>query len=438
MREPSSGTTTPAGSDRHWYRIVGGAPLTGSVEVSGAKNSVTKLLVATLLTPEPCTLSRVPRIVEVDVVLGMLAELGTQVEWLDSHTVRVTTPRIEDASLAEAYSGVNRIPILMMGPLLHRVGEAVVPLPGGCRIGKRPVDFHLRGLRAMGAEIIEQLRSVEVKTLGLHGAHVTLPFPSVGATENLLMAGVLAKGTTVIDNAAQEPEIADLCALLTAMGARIDGAGTSTLVIEGVEGLRPVLHRTVPDRIVAGTWAIGALMTGGDVTIRHGRAEHLGIVLEKLAGAGAAVELVEDGFRVSADGQPRSIDVVTLPYPGFPTDLLPQVIALEAVSEGISLITENVFDSRFVFCRELHALGADLRTDGHHVVVRPTPRLTGASVLASDVRAGAALVLAGLVAEGTTVVRDVHHIDRGYAHFVENLTALGAEIRREPSSAAAA
>ncbi|MEX5708922.1 UDP-N-acetylglucosamine 1-carboxyvinyltransferase [Parafrankia sp. FMc6] len=420
--------------------MTGGTRLVGEVAVPGAKNSVLKLMAASLLAPGRTTLDAVPDILDVSVMADVLRGLGAGAERdRAGGRIVIDIPEVVDATADAELVRRIRASVAILGPLVARRGEARVALPGGDAIGSRALDIHMNGLTKLGAVVDVEAGVLVARCSGrLQGASIWLDFPSVGATENLLMAGALAKGTTVIDNAAQEPEIADLCALLTAMGARIDGAGTSTLVIEGVEGLRPVLHRTVPDRIVAGTWAIGALMTGGDVTIRHGRAEHLGIVLEKLAGAGAVVELVEDGFRVSADGRPRSIDVVTLPYPGFPTDLLPQVIALEAVSEGISLITENVFDSRFVFCRELHALGADLRTDGHHVVVRPTPRLTGASVLASDVRAGAALVLAGLVAEGTTVVRDVHHIDRGYAHFVENLTALGAEIRREPSSAAAA
>ncbi|OHV47032.1 UDP-N-acetylglucosamine 1-carboxyvinyltransferase [Parafrankia soli] len=420
--------------------MTGGTRLVGEVAVPGAKNSVLKLMAASLLAPGRTTLDAVPDILDVSVMADVLRGLGAGAERdRAGGRIVIDIPEVVDATADAELVRRIRASVAILGPLVARRGEARVALPGGDAIGSRALDIHMNGLTKLGAVVDVEAGVLVARCSGrLQGASIWLDFPSVGATENLLMAGALAKGTTVIDNAAQEPEIADLCALLTAMGARIDGAGTSTLVIEGVEGLRPVLHRTVPDRIVAGTWAIGALMTGGDVTIRHGRAEHLGIVLEKLVGAGAVVELVEDGFRVSADGRPRSIDVVTLPYPGFPTDLLPQVIALEAVSEGISLITENVFDSRFVFCRELHALGADLRTDGHHVVVRPTPRLTGASVLASDVRAGAALVLAGLMAEGTTVVRDVHHIDRGYAHFVENLTALGAEIRREPSSVAAA
>ncbi|WP_018639320.1 UDP-N-acetylglucosamine 1-carboxyvinyltransferase [Parafrankia elaeagni] len=422
------------------FVVTGGTRLVGEVAVPGAKNSVLKLMAASLLAPGRTTLEAVPDILDVSVMADVLRGLGADTRHdRDEGQVVIDVPdTVESTADADLVRRI-RASVAILGPLVARCGEARVALPGGDAIGARALDIHMNGLAKLGAVVDVEAGVLVARSSGrLQGASIWLDFPSVGATENLVMAGVLAKGTTVIDNAAQEPEIADLCALLTAMGARIDGAGTSTLVVDGVEGLSPVVHRTVPDRIVAGTWAIGALMTGGDVMIRHGRAEHLGIVLEKLTAAGASVELCPDGFRVKAQGRPRSIDVVTLPYPGFPTDLLPQVIALEAISEGTSLITENVFDSRFVFCRELHKLGADLRTDGHHVVVRPTPRLAGASVLASDVRAGAALVLAGLVAEGTTEVRDVHHIDRGYARFVETLTALGARIRREPSTVAAA
>ncbi|KPM57771.1 UDP-N-acetylglucosamine 1-carboxyvinyltransferase [Frankia sp. CcI49] len=420
--------------------MTGGTRLVGEVAVPGAKNSVLKLMAASLLAPGRTTLEAVPDILDVSVMADVLCGLGASTSRdRDAGRVVIDVPEmVESTAPAELVRRI-RASVAVLGPLVARRGEARVALPGGDAIGSRALDIHMNGLAKLGAVVDVEAGALVARSSGrLQGASIWLDFPSVGATENLLMAGVLAKGTTVIDNAAQEPEIADLCALLVEMGARIGGVGTSTLVVDGVDTLSPVSHRTVPDRIVAGTWAIGALMTDGDVMIHHGRADHLGIVLEKLCDAGALVELHADGFRVSAQGRPKSIDVVTLPYPGFPTDLLPQVIALEAISEGTSLITENVFDSRFVFCRELHKLGADLRTDGHHVVVRPTPRLVGDSVLASDVRAGAALVLAGLVAEGTTEVRDVHHIDRGYANFVESLTGLGAQVRREPPSVVAA
>ena len=264
----------------------------------------------------------------------------------------------------------------------------------------------------------------------LHGAKIWLDFPSVGATENLLMAAVLAKGTTVIDNAAREPEIVDICQMLVAMGALIDGIGSSTLEIEGVESLHPITHRTVPDRIVAGTWAVAAVMTQGDITIDQGVSKHLEIALDKLVSSGAMVEVLPAGFRVSMDRRPKAVDIVTLPYPGFATDLQPQFIALNAISEGAAMVTENLFEARFRFVHELSRLGADVHTDGHHALVRGRSRLSGAPVEATDVRAGAGLVLAGLVAEGTTTVHEVHHIDRGYAGFVESLQGLGAQITR--------
>jgi UDP-N-acetylglucosamine 1-carboxyvinyltransferase len=421
------------------FVVTGGSRLVGEVSVPGAKNSVLKLMAASLLAAGRTTLTSVPDILDVAVMADVLTALGAKVERdaaAGSLTVEVpeTPGAMADADLVRRI----RASVAILGPLVARRGEARVALPGGDAIGARALDIHVSGLRKLGAVVDIEGGVLVARSSGrLQGTSIWLDFPSVGATENLMMAGVLAKGTTVIDNAAREPEIADLCALLAAMGARIDGVGTSTLVIDGVDELRPAVHRTVPDRIVAGTYAIGALMTRGDVTIRAGRADHLGIVLEKLTDAGATVDVLADGFRVRGRARPRSVDVVTLPYPGFPTDLLPQVIALEAVSAGTSLITENIFDSRFAFCRELHKLGADLRTDGHHVVVRPVPRLTGTGVAASDVRAGAGLVLAGLVADGVTEVRDVHHIDRGYAGFVERLRGLGVDIRRESDSAAA-
>jgi UDP-N-acetylglucosamine 1-carboxyvinyltransferase len=265
---------------------------------------------------------------------------------------------------------------------------------------------------------------------GLRGAPILLEFPSVTGTENLIMAAVLAKGTTVIDNAAREPEVVDLCHLLAAMGARIDGVGTSTVTVEGVDALVPASHEIVPDRIVAGTFAYAAAMTQGDVRIRRGRVEHLEVALDKLVAGGAEVDATPDGFRVAMHGRPRAVDVVTLPFPGFPTDLQPLAIALAAVSEGAAIITENLYDGRFQFVDELSRLGADVRTDGHHCVVHGRPRLSAAPVRASDVRAGAGLVIAGLVADGVTEVHEVHHVDRGYAGFLDQLTALGAEVAR--------
>jgi UDP-N-acetylglucosamine 1-carboxyvinyltransferase len=414
-------------------------PLSGEVTVHGAKNSVLKLMAASLLAPGRTTLSEVPQIADVTVMADVLRGLGVDVD-RDAVAGTVSmevpeTPGVEaDTDLVRAI----RASIAILGPLVGRWGEARVALPGGDAIGARALDMHASGLVSLGATVEFEAGAIVARVSGrLTGAPIWLDFPSVGATENLLMAAVLAKGTTIIDNAAREPEIGDLVALLGEMGAQIGGTGTSTLEIDGVDELKPVAHATVPDRIVAGTWAIATLMTGGDVFVRHGRADHLDIVLDKLATAGAQITVREDGFRVLAERRPTAIDVATLPYPGFPTDLLPQVIALESVSIGASLITENVHDSRFVFCRELTKMGADLRTDGHHVVVRGRDDLVGATVRASDVRAGAGLVLGGLVAAGTTEVTHVTHVDRGYAHFVHHLRGLGARISRERDEAVA-
>jgi UDP-N-acetylglucosamine 1-carboxyvinyltransferase len=348
----------------------------------------------------------------------------------DVPEVRVTVP----AKLGHEadYEHVRRIrgSICVLGPLLARCGRARVALPGGDAIGSRALDMHVSGLQKLGATFESEHGYLVASAPKLRGEQVWLDFPSVGATENILMAAVLADGTTVIDNVAREPEIVDLCQMLVAMGARIDGIGSSTLEIEGVAELRPTTHDTVPDRIVAGTFAIGAVMTLGDVTVRDAVAAHLRLPLEKLVQAGAHVEELADGFRVSMDRRPKAVDVVTLPYPGFPTDLQPLAIALASISEGAAFVTENIFEGRFMFIDELVRLGADVRTDGHHAVVRGRERLSGAPVRATDIRAGAGLVLAGLVADGVTDVSDSYHVDRGYPAFVEQLAALGADVRR--------
>jgi UDP-N-acetylglucosamine 1-carboxyvinyltransferase len=326
-----------------------------------------------------------------------------------------------------------RASITVLGPLLARRGQVRVARPGGDNIGSRALDMHIAGLEKLGATVESEHGYLIARAPGgLTGATIWLDFPSVGATENLLMAAVLARNTTVIDNAAREPEIVDLVQLLQKMGAKIDGAGTSTLSIEGVDALEPTDHTTVPDRIVAGTFAIATVMTTGAVTVSNARPQHLEIALDKLVSAGATVELVEDGFSVAMAHRPRAVDVVTLPYPGFPTDLQPAVIALASVSEGAAMVTENVFEARFMFIDEMRRLGADIRTDGHHAVVRGHESLSGAPVRATDIRAGAALVLAGLVADGVTTVSDSHHVDRGYQDFAEQLRALGADVGREP------
>ena len=414
------------------FNVVGGARLFGEVRVTGAKNSVLKLMAASLLAVGTTTLRGVPSILDVEIMGELLRRLGCTVDHDEAEgTVVITVPQTLEHRADYDLVRRMRASICVLGPLLARCGAADVALPGGDNIGSRGLDMHIDGLQRMGADVVnEHGYLLAASASRLTGASVWLDFPSVGATETILMAAVTARGTTVIDNAAREPEIVDICTMLTEMGARIGGIGTSTLTIDGVEALQSVDHTTVGDRIVAGTWAVAAALTQGDVTVRGARAEHLRIALDKLETAGAVVSVLDDGFRVQMDARPRAVDIVTLPYPGFPTDLQPQFITLNSVAEGAALVTENLFEARFRFVQELARLGADVRTDGHHALVRGRAGLSGAPVEATDIRAGAGLVLAGLVAEGTTTVYGISHIDRGYAGFVPALQALGANISR--------
>ncbi|MGY1693304.1 MULTISPECIES: UDP-N-acetylglucosamine 1-carboxyvinyltransferase [unclassified Geodermatophilus] len=418
------------------FEVTGGTPLKGRVRVTGAKNSALKLMAAALLASGRTTIDEVPDILDVAIMSEVLRRLGCGVSYERSGEAggggRVVVDVPEHPATETDYDLVRkmRASISVLGPLVARCGSAKVALPGGDAIGSRGLDMHISGLERLGAAIHSEHGFLVASAPRLRGTSIWLDFPSVGATENLLMAAVLAEGTTVIDNAAREPEIVDICSMLTAMGARIDGAGSSTLTVEGVETLRPVTYSTVPDRIVAGTWAIGAVMTRGDVVVERAVADHLAVPLDKLVSAGATVEVVPDGVRVAMDERPRAVDVVTLPFPGFPTDLQPMAVALAAVSTGTALVTENVFEGRFMFVNELVRLGADVRIDGHHAVVRGRERLSSAPVLATDIRAGAGLVLAGLLTDGVTEVQDVHHVDRGYPDFVELLRGLGAQVER--------
>ncbi|HZZ95404.1 MAG TPA: UDP-N-acetylglucosamine 1-carboxyvinyltransferase [Jatrophihabitantaceae bacterium] len=414
-------------------RVTGGARLAGEVSVVGAKNSVLKLMAAALLASGETTLGNLPAISDVGIMHKLLERLGCEVtESVHGRTDEVVI-RVPEQPLHEApYELVRRIrgSICVLGPLLARTGRAKVALPGGDAIGSRPLDMHFAGLERLGAEISVEHGYIIAEARELRGTTIWLDFPSVGATENIMTAAVLAKGTTIIDNAAREPEIVDLCRMMVSMGARIDGIGSSTLEITGVEQLHPTSHNAVSDRIVAGTWAIAAVATRGDVTVRGANAGHLEIALDKLVRAGAEVDVRADGFRVAIADRPKSFDVVTLPYPGLATDLQPQAIALLSVADGTAMITENLFEARFMFCDEIARMGADVRTDGHHAVVRGKERLSGAPVRATDIRAGVGLVLAGLVAEGVTEVAEVHHIDRGYVRFEEQLQGLGADVQR--------
>ena len=410
--------------------VSGGARLRGEVRVTGAKNSVLKLMAASLLAPGTSRLTAVPDILDVAIMSELLRRLGCTVV-REGEAVQITVPQHPGHEADYDLVRRMRASIAVLGPLVARCGEAKVALPGGDAIGSRGLGMHVSGLTRLGATVVSEHGYLIARAPRLTGATVWLDFPSVGATENLLMAAVLAVGTTTIDNAAREPDIVDLCEFLQAMGAQIGGVGTSTLEVQGVDVLQPVEHRTVPDRIVAGTWAFAATMTRGDVFVRGGRADHLEIALDKLVQAGAVVTPAPDGFGVRMDERARAVDVVTLPYPGFPTDLQPMVLAMNAVADGTAKITENVFEARWMFVNELVRLGADVRTDGHHAVVRGRESLSGAPVRAHDIRAGAALVLAGLAAEGVTEVYDVAHIDRGYAGFTDSLVGLGAQVHRE-------
>lgn len=412
------------------FRVQGGARLVGEVDVVGAKNSVLKLMAAALLAEGTTTITNCPGILDVPLMADVLRSLGCEVT-LSGDVATITTPKELNHRADSEAMGKLRASVCVLGPLVGRCKRAVVALPGGDAIGSRPLDMHQSGLRKLGAHSEIEHGCVVAEAEGLHGAQIWLDFPSVGATENILMAAVLANGTTVIDNAAREPEIVDICVMLQQMGAKIEGAGTSTLTVHGVESLQPTEHRVIGDRIVGATWAFAAAMTRGDITVRGVNPHHLDLVLEKLRMAGAEVTTFDsDGFRVVQQGRPQSVDFVTLPYPGFATDLQPFAIALSSVSEGTSMITENLFEARFRFIEEMVRLGADARTDGHHAVVRGVERLSSAPVWASDIRAGAGLVLAGLCADGVTEVYEIFHIERGYPGFVENLRKLGATVER--------
>ncbi|MGH3517997.1 MAG: UDP-N-acetylglucosamine 1-carboxyvinyltransferase, partial [Haloechinothrix sp.] len=400
----------------------------------GAKNSVLKLMAAALLAEGTTTITNCPQILDVPLMADVLRSVGCEVT-LDGDVATITTPSELSHHADSPAMGKLRASVCVLGPLVGRLKRAVVALPGGDAIGSRPLDMHQNGLRKLGATSEIAHGCVVAEAEGLHGAQIWLDFPSVGATENILMAAVLAKGTTVIDNAAREPEIVDICVMLQQMGAQIDGAGTSTLTVHGVDELHPATHRVIGDRIVGATWAFAAATTRGDLTVRGVNPHHLDLVLEKLRLGGADVTTFDtEGFRIVQHDRPKAVDFVTLPYPGFATDLQPFAVALSAISDGTSMITENVYEARFRFIDEMVRLGADARTDGHHAVVRGVEMLSSAPVWASDIRAGAGLVLAGLCAEGVTQIWDVFHIDRGYPSFVENLNRLGAHIDRVAGS----
>jgi UDP-N-acetylglucosamine 1-carboxyvinyltransferase len=419
------------------FEVHGGARLSGTVHITGAKNSALKLAAASVLSEGRSKLTNVPEIADIPAMADILRHLGVTVT-AGPGQLHFDVPARIGGETPPGLARRLRASIVLLGPLLARRGHARVAQPGGCNLGNRNIDMHLSALAQLGAEITIGADHVEARVPGgrLQGADIELPFASVGATENLLMAAVTARGTTTIRNAAREPEITDLAAYLVAMGARISAAGTTDIVVEGVEGLHPADHRVVGDRIEAGTFAVGAALTGGDVRIEGVEPSHLRLPLDKLRTIGAEVIAEDRAVVVRGGATAKATDVVTLPFPGFPTDLQPQFLVLLSQAAGTAMVTENVFDGRVQFVAELVRMGAEIAVEAHHAVVRGPRPLHGATVRATDLRAGAALVLAGLVADGPTVVTDPHHVDRGYADLAGRLRALGADVRRRSDVAA--
>lgn len=411
--------------------IEGGPRLSGRVRVSGAKNSALKLMAAALMADGSSIIRNVPDIQDVATMAELLGLIGASVERHDHRLVVTPGSRLADEAPYELVNKM-RASVIVLGPLVARLGSAHVAMPGGCNIGSRKVDLHLAGLERLGAriEVDHGVISAHAPDGGLVGAHVILDFPSVGATENLLMAAVLARGRSVIENAAREPEIQDLAACLSGMGAHIEGAGTTEIVIEGVDSLAPADHEVIGDRIECGTFLAAGAVTGGEVTVVGVAPIHLEMVIAKLTQAGLKVTCEDDGITVASRSRVGGVDIATLPFPGFPTDMQPQFMTLMATADGVSTITENVFENRFIMADELGRMGADIRIEGHHAVVRGVPRLSGAPVHAPDLRAGAGLVCAALAADGETAIFGVEHIDRGYEGLEAKLRALGAHIDR--------
>ncbi len=412
-----------------------GQPLEGTIRVAGAKNSALKLMAATLLSEGSYRLRNVPRITDVELMAELLRATGCTVSWnpLIASTLDIAVPAEINPMASYEIVEKFRASVIVLGPMLARCAEAQVALPGGDDFGPRPIDMHVRGLGELGAELEVVHGYVKARAPNLHGARVLLEFPSVGATENLVMAAVTAKGTTVIDNAAREPEITDLCEMLDAMGASIKGAGTPTLVIEGTDAdtLHEVDHLVIGDRVEAATFLAAVGVAGGELTIEGARPDHMAMLIQKLGEMGVRVSPDAEGIWALSSGRLRAADCSTLPYPGLATDYKPFLVAMLSVASGVGIVTENLFAGRFRYVDELRRMGADIRTDAHHAVVRGTERLSGAPVKAHDIRAGAALTVAGLNAEGETVVSDAHHVARGYENLVGKLVALGADVRAE-------
>jgi UDP-N-acetylglucosamine 1-carboxyvinyltransferase len=414
--------------------IQGGNKLNGTIKVGGAKNAVLPIIAATLLTEGQCRILGVPKLTDVYTIGTVLESLGAKVTIQDDETqddeMQITAEKIISSEAAYEYVRRMRASFLVMGPLLARTGKAVISLPGGCAIGTRPIDLHLKGFKALGAKIEYGQGYIEAKADKLIGSRIYLDFPSVGATENIMMAATLAEGTTILENSAEEPEIVDLANLLNSMGAKIKGAGTKIIRIEGQPSLRGTTHNVIPDRIEAGTYMAAAAIAGGNVLVDNVIVDHLKPVVAKLKEAGVEIKEEDNGVRVISNGQLKGVDIKTLPYPGYPTDMQAQMMALMTVAQGTSVITETVFENRFMHVNELKRMGAKIKTEGHTAIVEGVPKLCGAQVKATDLRAGAALVIAGLVAEGHTEVSNLNHLDRGYYKLEQKLRTIGADITR--------
>jgi UDP-N-acetylglucosamine 1-carboxyvinyltransferase len=410
--------------------IVGGTPLEGEVRISGAKNAALPLLTAALLSAEPLRLTNVPHLRDVTTMLGLLSQMGVDVVVDERMGVALDASRLDNPTAPYELVKTMRASILVLGPLVARHGRARVSLPGGCAIGTRPVDQHIKGLAAMGAEVRVEAGYILAEARRLKGVRHVMDIVTVTGTENLMMAAALAEGTTVLENAAREPEVVDLADCLNAMGARVAGAGTDVITVEGVEALHGAAHDIMPDRIETGTFLVAAAAAGGRVTLRHTRAGLLDAVVEKLRESGARIESLDDAITIEMRDKPKSVSLRTAPYPAFPTDMQAQVMALDTVAAGTGVITETIFENRFMHAQELARLGADIETAGNTAVVRGVERLQGARVMATDLRASASLVIAGLVAQGETVIDRIYHLDRGYESIEEKLSRLGARIRR--------
>lgn len=413
--------------------IKGGTPLNGDVWISGAKNAVLPILSASLLADGPMDIGNVPHLHDVTTTMELLAQMGVQLTIDDRMRIHIDATKVDRTYAPYELVKTMRASILVLGPLVARFGSAEVSLPGGCAIGSRPVDLHIRGLQALGAEITVENGYIKARADRLKGTRIVMDLVTVTGTENIMMAAALASGTTVIENAAQEPEVVDLAECINAMGGNISGAGTSTLVIEGVESLKGCRYDVLPDRIEAGTFLVAGAMTGGRVVCKRARADILDAVLAKLEQAGAHINIGPDWIELDMQGRrPKAVSLTTSPYPGFPTDMQAQFCALNAIAEGVGTITETVFENRFMHIQELVRLGADMRIEGNTVIIRGVEKLSGAPMMATDLRASASLVLAGLVAEGESTIDRIYHIDRGYECIEEKLGTLGANIRRLP------